>query len=139
MIISLFVHHIFDILPHFNHPQDGRTPLHFAAAIAGNVLPGAVTPVMDIVEERTRNTGPSPASATSCYDLLLDFGASETMVDHEGYSPASYHRSPQLVDMLQVRGLNQCEFWKKKVFFGSFSGSECFIAIKIQHFPFQNK
>ena len=44
-----------------------------------------------------------------CFDLLLDAGANEALLDVEGYTPMNFHRSPQLLDMRQIRGLNKCK------------------------------
>uniref|UniRef100_A0A183V356 ANK_REP_REGION domain-containing protein n=1 Tax=Toxocara canis TaxID=6265 RepID=A0A183V356_TOXCA len=63
---------------------DGRTALHYAAAIAG--IPGA---------------------DQECYDLLIEAGAKEHITDSEGYTPDHYKRNPELMDMLQVKGSNK--------------------------------
>jgi hypothetical protein len=44
-----------------------------------------------------------------CFDLLLDSGANESLLDVERYTPINFHRSPQLLDMRQIRGLNRCQ------------------------------
>uniref|UniRef100_A0A7E4V913 ANK_REP_REGION domain-containing protein n=1 Tax=Panagrellus redivivus TaxID=6233 RepID=A0A7E4V913_PANRE len=63
---------------------EGRTPLHYAAAMCG--VPGA---------------------DSQCFDILIDKGAKETYVDLEGYTAENYKRIPRLIDMRQVQGLNR--------------------------------
>jgi len=56
-----------------------------------------------------------------CFDILLDYGANEALLDVEGYTPMNFHRSPHLLDMHQIRGLNQCfEVFKQNKDFNFF-------------------
>uniref|UniRef100_A0A914CE44 Uncharacterized protein n=1 Tax=Acrobeloides nanus TaxID=290746 RepID=A0A914CE44_9BILA len=64
--------------------MEGRTPLHYAAAMCG-----------------------FPGSDSTCFDLLIDYGANENLMDTEGYSPFHYKRQPKLIDMRQIQGLNR--------------------------------
>lgn len=66
--------------------QEGRTPLHYAAAMCG-----------------------VPGSDNLCYDILVDNGANEYQVDLEGYTPSNYRQMPRLIDMTQIQGLNRCQ------------------------------
>uniref|UniRef100_A0AC34QFB3 Uncharacterized protein n=1 Tax=Panagrolaimus sp. JU765 TaxID=591449 RepID=A0AC34QFB3_9BILA len=64
--------------------MEGRTPLHYAAAMCG-----------------------VPGSDNLCYDILVDNGANEYQVDLEGYTPSNYRQMPRLIDMTQIQGLNR--------------------------------
>uniref|UniRef100_A0A1I7SUJ5 ANK_REP_REGION domain-containing protein n=2 Tax=Bursaphelenchus xylophilus TaxID=6326 RepID=A0A1I7SUJ5_BURXY len=66
---------------------EGRTPLHYAGAIAGSF--------------------PNDSEALNCYELLLKHGVLEMTVDMEGYTALDYKRTPKLMDMDQVKGLNR--------------------------------
>uniref|UniRef100_A0A0M3HW63 ANK_REP_REGION domain-containing protein n=1 Tax=Ascaris lumbricoides TaxID=6252 RepID=A0A0M3HW63_ASCLU len=63
--------------------EDGRTALHYAAAIAG-----------------------IPGGNREYYDVLLESGAKEHLIDAEGYTADHYKRNPALIDMIQVKGIN---------------------------------
>ncbi|KAI6240921.1 Ankyrin repeat and Ankyrin repeat-containing domain-containing protein [Aphelenchoides fujianensis] len=65
---------------------EGRTPLHYAAAIAGTV---------------------ATKEANQCYELLVKHGANEMALDVEGYAPSNYRILPKLMDLEQIRGLNR--------------------------------
>ncbi|KAK0420632.1 hypothetical protein QR680_014803 [Steinernema hermaphroditum] len=63
---------------------EGRTPLHYAAAMAG-----------------------APGADQSAFDLLIEHGAKEHVLDVEGYAPENYKKIPLLMDLPQVEGLNK--------------------------------
>lgn len=67
--------------------EDGRTALHYAAAIAG-----------------------IPGGNREYYDVLIESGAKEHLIDAEGYTADHYKRNPALIDMIQVKGINMCKY-----------------------------
>ncbi|KAI1708826.1 ankyrin repeats (3 copies) domain-containing protein [Ditylenchus destructor] len=71
--------------PLHSKDMEGRTPLHYAAAMAGTFID----------------------SDPKCYDMLMDRNANENIADHEGYTPLNFYRTPTLIDIQQIRGLNQ--------------------------------
>uniref|UniRef100_A0A915EKH1 ANK_REP_REGION domain-containing protein n=1 Tax=Ditylenchus dipsaci TaxID=166011 RepID=A0A915EKH1_9BILA len=73
------------LTPLHSRDAEGRCPLHYAAAIAGTFI----------------------GSDSKCYDMLVDRKANENALDYEGYTPKYFFRAPKLVDIRQVRGLNQ--------------------------------
>lgn len=59
-------------------------------------------------------TLPGDEAVQRCYDALLDREpGAEMTLDVEGYSPLDYRRTPKLLDMAQVKGLNRCEFLRE--------------------------
>ncbi|KAL3089107.1 hypothetical protein niasHT_023571 [Heterodera trifolii] len=84
--------------------SEGRTALHYAAALAGTLreddADGSGGGGDD--KEKARD-----AAELECFDILLDSGANESLLDVEGYSPINFHRMSRLIDMDQVRGLNR--------------------------------
>ncbi|CAD5214744.1 unnamed protein product [Bursaphelenchus okinawaensis] len=90
------IHQEFEILDLLlSHPDapiasrdiEGRTPLHYAGALAGTL--------------------PNDSAALNCYDTLLKRGILEMTVDTEGYTAVDYKRTPKLLDLNQVKGLNR--------------------------------
>ncbi|TKR64477.1 hypothetical protein L596_025002 [Steinernema carpocapsae] len=63
---------------------EGRTALHYAAAICG-----------------------APGADQTSFDLLIEHGSKEHVLDVEGYAPENYKKIPLLMDLPQVEGLNK--------------------------------
>uniref|UniRef100_A0A183BUL8 ANK_REP_REGION domain-containing protein n=1 Tax=Globodera pallida TaxID=36090 RepID=A0A183BUL8_GLOPA len=79
--------------------SEGRTALHYAAALAGTLREGV---------QPDNGKGHQPQEEElECFDILLDGGANEGLLDVEGYSPINFHRTPRLIDMDQIRGINR--------------------------------
>uniref|UniRef100_A0A914GVW4 Uncharacterized protein n=1 Tax=Globodera rostochiensis TaxID=31243 RepID=A0A914GVW4_GLORO len=79
--------------------SEGRTALHYAAALAGTLRE-------DVQPDNGKGHQPQEEKL-ECFDILLDGGANESLLDVEGYSPINFHRTPRLIDMDQIRGLNR--------------------------------
>lgn len=59
----------------------------------------------------------NPGADSTCFDLLIDHGANENLMDTEGYAPFHYKRQPKLIDMRQIQGLNRCRIYLSRRIF----------------------